>query len=163
MSYNVESARVVAVSDDFLWVETIQQSTCSSCSSRSGCGQYALNKWQPKRQSHLKVPLGSQSASDFGAGDFVKIGVPEGLVLKSAVLVYILPLLVMLCMAMLAEHFVGSDIAAGIGAVLGLVLGFAGVKVMSNRVSSKPQNHPVLMTHGREENCYISTEVIELS
>lgn len=160
---NVESARVVAIASDAIWVDTIQRSTCNACSSRAGCGQYAMNKLSPQRHTHLKIPLDGLSPSDFVVGNYVKIGVPDGLVLKSAVVVYILPLLAMIGGAMFADRLFGSDLAAGLGGLLGLVLGFVGVRVYSSLASTHTGSQPVLVASSQEENCYIPAKVVELS
>lgn len=160
---NIESARVVAISDDALWVDTIQRSTCNACSQRAGCGQYALNKLQPQRHTHLKIPLNGASKHDFSTGDFVKIGVPQGLVLKSALIVYILPLVAMLAGAMVADRLFGTDLAAGLGGLLGLGVGFLSVRVYSNRAAKRADSQPVLVSADTEKNCYIPANIVELS
>jgi len=159
---NIESARVVATSKGALWVDTIQRSTCNSCSSRAGCGQYTLNKLQLHRQSHLKVPIDPSLEGRFVVGDFVKIGVPQGLVLKFALVVYILPLMAMIAGALLADNHFGTDLAAGVGGVVGLVAGFLGVRLYSNAASVKKDSHPVLIITEAEKNCFIPAENVEL-
>ncbi len=160
---NIESARVVAISDDALWVDTIQRSTCNACSQRAGCGQYALNKLHPQRPTHLKIPFNGVFKHDFATGDFVKIGVPHGLVLKSALVVYILPLMAMLAGAMVADRLFGTDLAAGLGGLLGLVFGFFAVRMYSNRAAKHADSQPVLVSADTEKNCYIPTNIVELS
>ncbi|HSG59806.1 MAG TPA: SoxR reducing system RseC family protein [Pseudomonadales bacterium] len=160
---NVESARVVAISAEAIWVDTIQRSTCNACSSRAGCGQYAMNKLSPQRHTHLKIPLGHHSQHDFAVGTYVKIGVPEGLVLKSALVVYILPLLVMIGGAMIADRLFGTDLAAGLGGALGLALGFVAVRAYSSMVSTRQGGQPVLVASTSQENCYIPAKIVELS
>jgi len=38
-----ETARVVALDSDAVWVETLRQTSCGSCAARSGCGHGMLN------------------------------------------------------------------------------------------------------------------------
>ena len=160
---NIESARVVSISEDAVWVETIQKSTCANCASRSGCGQYLLGKWRSASDTHLKIPLGDRSANALNVGDYVRIGVPAGMVLKFAFIVYMLPVLWMLGGALLAQHLLESDLAAAMGALAGLGVGFGCVFAISKRAALKSRNHPVLVTGNREENCHISATVVELS
>jgi sigma-E factor negative regulatory protein RseC len=46
-----EQARVVALDAETVWVETIRQSSCGSCSARAGCGHGMLNYGAPRKQS----------------------------------------------------------------------------------------------------------------
>jgi sigma-E factor negative regulatory protein RseC len=160
---NIESARIVAISDDAIWVETIQKSTCANCASRSGCGQYLLGKWRAEQDSRLKIPFGKHQPSDFQVGDYVSIGVPEGMVLKFAIIVYMLPVVWMLGGALFAQHLLGSDLAAAVGAVIGLVVGFGSVMAISKRAALQSYNHPVLVAGNSDKNCHISATVVELS
>lgn len=160
---NIESARVVSIREDAVWVETIQKSTCASCASRSGCGQYLLGKWRPTSDAHLKVPLGDHPANAFKVGDYVRIGVPAGMVLKFAIIVYMLPVVWMLGGALLAQYLLESDLAAAAGAIAGLGAGFGCVIAISKRAALKSYNHPVLVAGNSEENCHISATVVELS
>lgn len=152
-----ESGRVLAVDDDALMVETLAMSSCQSCATRAGCGQYALNSFMPERRNHLRVPLGEYQASDFAVGDYVQVAIPEGTVLKSALLVYMLPIVMMLIFALLADSWsavpLEGDLAGLIGAVLGLGLGFLFTRLhaLKQRNSSKYQPH--LLGHSKE-SCF---------
>jgi len=47
-----ETASVVALEDDFAWVETQRKSTCGACAVNKGCGAATLAGTQQLR-SHL--------------------------------------------------------------------------------------------------------------
>lgn len=123
-----ESGRVVAIEPDCLWVETIRQSSCGSCSAQKGCGHGILNQSSAGRRSHLRVLLRELPASDFSIDDEVDISIPERVLVMGALLVYILPLLTMLAAAMLVSQWWPGDVAAFIAAVLGFVMGLGLVK-----------------------------------
>ena len=54
-----EKGIVVAVEEDFAWVETRQNSACNACSAKAGCGQGTLNKMFSGRRHFIKVSTGS--------------------------------------------------------------------------------------------------------
>ena len=140
-----EPGRVVAVESDSLWVETIRQSTCNSCSAQKGCGHGMLNKVGSGRRNHLRVLLQGQSAADFAVDDEVVISIPEQVLVSGALLVYLLPLALMLAGALLFSRFWQGDIAAVAGASLGFVLGFAVVKYHGWRNRDNRDLQPVVM------------------
>lgn len=124
-----ESARVVAIEGCTVWLETIRQSTCEACSSRSGCGQYVVSKLQPERMNLLKVTL--DEGEDYPEGSMVRLGIPDGMVLKSAMIVYMLPLVGLIVGALLVAYLdilEWQDANAAMGGLLGLVLGLLGVR-----------------------------------
>ena len=127
-----ETGRVVAVESDCVWVETIQQSTCGSCSAQKGCGHGLLNAAAESnrgaRRNHLRALFGDSSPEQFKIDDVVQISIPEQVLVRGALLAYIMPLLLMLALAALADHFLGGDVYALLGAVVGLVAGFGLVK-----------------------------------
>ena len=123
-----ESGRVVAIEKDCLWVETIRQSTCSSCSAQSGCGHGILNKIGSGRRHHVRVLLRDRAASDFAVNDQVDISVPEQVLVTGSLIVYLLPLLSLLLGALLASSAWPGDAAAVAGAVAGFAIGVAAVK-----------------------------------
>ncbi len=124
-----ESGRVVAIESDCLWVETIRQSTCNSCSAQKGCGHGMLNKMGGGRPHHLRVLLRDKLASDFAIGDEVDLSIAEQVLVSSALIVYLLPLISLLLGAMVASYgWPGSDLASFGGAIVGFITGFAMVK-----------------------------------
>lgn len=98
----VEKGWVTAVEGDALWVETIQRSTCDSCSAKKGCGQRVLAQLAGHTaQLRVSVPPGHQRI--FSCGDTVEIGIAEHAVVATSVLAYLLPLVVALLCGAAAE------------------------------------------------------------
>jgi sigma-E factor negative regulatory protein RseC len=128
----IETGRVVAVeaNEEALWVETIRQSTCGSCAANKGCGHGLLNRISDGRTGYIRVLSGAVAAGQCAIDDQVRISIPERIILRGSMLVYMLPLVCMLASA------VGADIlwpAAGqfvtvAGAMLGMTTGFALVR-----------------------------------
>lgn len=145
-----ESGRIVAVNEHSIWVETIQQSTCGQCAARKGCGQSMLHKLYDGRRHHIEVPLGDYSGS-LRVNDIVEIGIPEELMVKGSLLLYLLPIVLMLSGAVLLagsdflSSELGQDPAAIMGAVGGFALGMAVNKVINIRHRSNPALNPRLL------------------
>ncbi len=120
-----ETGRVVAVDADGLWVETIRQSTCGSCVAQKGCGHGLLNRLGDGRRGYVRVLPGKLAVSDCEVDDQVRIALPEQVILRGSLILYVLPLVTMLAgaagMAGAFEH--RSDLMAALGAALGLGLG----------------------------------------
>ncbi len=137
-----ESGRVVALEDGAVWVQTLRQSTCASCSANAGCGQGLLDKLAISSQrGHVRALTDLHLA----IGDEVVIGVREELLLGSAVQVYLLPLLALLGGGLLAQSLGLSEpltIALGLG---GLVVAGLLVRRRSLRVADDPYLQPVVV------------------
>ncbi len=137
-----EPGRVVALEDGAVWVQTLRKSTCSSCSANAGCGQGLLDKLAINTsRGNVRALTDLQLA----VGDEVVIGVREDLLLRSAVQVYLLPLL-----ALLAGGFIGQRL--GLGEPLSILLGLAAllsagllVRWRSLRVADDPRLQPVVV------------------
>jgi sigma-E factor negative regulatory protein RseC len=128
----IETGRVVAVNGDeeALWVETIRQSTCGSCAANKGCGHGLLNRISDGRTGYIRVLSGAVAARQCAIDDQVRISIPEQIILRGSMIVYMLPLLCMLAGAMGADVFwpVAGQFVAVAGAVAGLALGFTLVR-----------------------------------
>lgn len=140
-----ETGRVVAVESDCVWVETIRKSTCSSCSAQKGCGYGLLNETAHLRKNRLRVLTGQSSPHGISVNDVVQISIPEHVLVKGALLVYILPLLFMLLASFLMSWLGGGDGASLLAALAGLLLGFAWVRWRSNCDQYNPDQQPVLI------------------
>ena len=95
-----EWATVVSWQNGQALVSCDVQSSCSSCASRSGCGTRVLNKLGPQTQHTLSVP----SQAPLVAGQKVELGIAEGSLLGSAVLVYMSPLAGLFIMGALSSR-----------------------------------------------------------
>lgn len=143
-----ESGVVVGVEADAIWVETIRQSACGSCNARQGCGQHALGKVFGTR-SRIRVLLNGLPSNAFYLNQEVTIGVPDDVVVKGALFVYLTPLTLLLGGAVLFNYWTGSDGWSVIGAVFGLLSGGAVVKWHAGKTRNDPRLQPVVLEDGR--------------
>ncbi|HKS33473.1 MAG TPA: SoxR-reducing system protein RseC [Enterobacteriaceae bacterium] len=139
-----EWATVVSWDNGQALVSCDVQSSCSSCASRSGCGTRVLNKLGPQTQHTLSVP----SQAPLVAGQKVELGIAEGSLLGSAVLVYMSPLAGLFIMGGLFQTLFISDLAAFCGGILGGVGGFLLARGASRRLAEKEAWQPVILSVG---------------
>ena len=142
----LETGRVVAVEADSVWVETIRQSTCGACAAQKGCGHGLLNRISDGHRSLIRVLPGKVAASDCAVDDEVRIAIPEDVILRGSLIVYILPLLLMLAGAFLGSIWVAAnaDLGAALGAVAGFVAGFMLVRAPAHRPRNDDSLQPTL-------------------
>ncbi|MDG1820512.1 MAG: SoxR reducing system RseC family protein, partial [Methylophilaceae bacterium] len=82
----------------------------------------------------------AQNTINAQVGQTVVVGIDETAVMKSALILYLLPLVTMFAGALLAVQIVNADASAILGALLGLLLGFFWLKAhVAGRVYY--QNH----------------------
>jgi sigma-E factor negative regulatory protein RseC len=143
-----EIGRVVAIEEDGVWVETIQQSACQTCVAEKGCGQSLIAKMTGKTTA-IRVLPGLCDLSLIGQGDQVVIGIPEHVVVSGTLLVYLLPLLTMISGALLSGPLAttspASDIHTALGGLLGLVAGGLIVRGHSYLNRNNLDVHPILL------------------
>jgi sigma-E factor negative regulatory protein RseC len=117
-----EIVRVVAVEADAVWVEARRQSACGRCGVRSGCGHGLLDEFARGPTVHLRLRA-EEVPAGLREGEMVRVGIEEHALLAASVRVYALPLVGFLAGAAAGELLVGGDLAAGVGAASGLVVG----------------------------------------
>lgn len=102
-------------------VEVVPVSSgCGRCHEAGGCGGDLLaQSLRPPKLNVYRVPnrVGAK------VGDCVVVSVPEGAVLRAALLAYLIPALFLIVGAALGTAFAEDDRLALIGAGLGLMLG----------------------------------------
>lgn len=118
------------------------KASCSSCASRAGCGSRLLNKLGPQNEHFLSVA----SAQPLVEGQKVELGIAEGSLLGSALLVYMSPLVGLFLIAALFQGLFGTDLAAFCGGVLGGVGGFLLARGFSAKLSHRADWQPVILS-----------------
>lgn len=126
-----EQGTVIAEKDDRVWVQTIRQSACESCSARSGCGQRVLASATGGRANQVLV----DNTVSARVGDEVMLGIDEQALLVASLVVYAVPLVLMVLASVVGHQLSGgSDLWAIVSAVAGLGVGFGlGRKLQSDR------------------------------
>ena len=105
---------------------------CGHCASGNGCGSGKLSQlFCSSKPRSFKVG----NAVSAKVGDEVSVGLPDGVLLRNSLLMYVLPLTFMLAASVAAAAIFAdaSDSAALLGAAAGLLAGFLVVRQMTKR------------------------------
>lgn len=105
-------------------LEIERKVACGLCGQTRGCG----NSLWGKLFAHKSTAFKAQNRINAKVGDSVIVGINESALLKSALLLYMLPLASMLIGAILATQLQDSNAYAMLGAGVGLGLGLLWVK-----------------------------------
>ena len=127
-----EQGTVVLVGDNGVWVETLRKSACSGCKARKGCGQHLADKYAAKSS---KGYVKAASDWSFSEGDRVIIGIPEGALLRSSIIVYLLPLAFLMVSVGMSAFFQLNDAFTAFSCIAGLLAGFITLRLISKKES----------------------------
>lgn len=140
-----EKAQVVAVEGEYALVQTLRRSACSGCAVNQSCGTSVLSKVLGQRYARIRV-LNTRQAK---VGDTVMIALGENGLLKSALVVYCLPLISIVLFVVLGQVALGAEFTEGLAILFGLA-GFGAalglVKVLSVRMARNVDYQPVILT-----------------
>lgn len=153
----LETGRIVAIETKGVWVETVRKSTCGSCKAEKGCGQSLINKWDG-HTAYIWVLLEGRDSAVYRLGDEVQIGIPEDVIAKGALIVYMLPLLTLVLATAIAHHQFAHEGISTLSGFAGLLVGGLMVRWHSwrNRLNSDLQ--PVLVDERKPLHFYQAVE-----
>ena len=143
-----ESAQVIKVDGDIVWVVAIQKSACGSCQAQKGCGHSLLAK---VGQKQIELPV-ARNGLDVSVDDSVIIGVPEQAILRSSLLMYGLPLGAMIFVALLCKLMELSEGLSVLLAFLSLLLGFVAVNLQSKKLNIEKWSPRLISKVGVEQS-----------
>ncbi|WP_409311149.1 SoxR-reducing system protein RseC [Pectobacterium sp. B1J-3] len=136
-----EWATVVSWHNGMAVLRCEQRSGCSGCQSRSSCGTGLLNQLGAPAEHLLTVPC----EQPLEVGQRIELGITEASLLRSAVMVYLLPLLGVFTGSALFQALLGTELSAIIGAFAGGGLFFFLVKYWSVRLGRSHRYEPVIL------------------
>jgi len=142
-----ELGKVVALRNEWVWVETERKTACGQCSAQKGCGTSVLANIFGKRANSIAV----MKTLPVKVGDEVIIGIEENTLVKGSLLIYALPLLLLIVFGLLGEVIGGqvllekNDAVTAIFSVLGLAVGFLWLRYISFRLRKDPRFQPKLL------------------
>lgn len=134
-------------SDAIATLEIERKTACGLCGQTRGCG----NSIWGKLFAHRSAAFKAQNRINAKVGDSVIVGIDEKALLKSALLLYMLPLATLLIGAILATQIYDTNSSAMIGAAIGLVLGLLWVKGHTMSSSYFTLQQPVVLRLAFEE------------
>lgn len=138
-----EVGTIIRIEPEAVWVETLQKSTCGSCHAKSGCGQHVLGK-ALSTSSSIRVLLKGKSPEQFSLNQQVTIGIPEDVVVRGSLIIYLVPLLSLLFFANVGYALAASDAVSILFGAVGLVAGGAMVRWHAWKTRNDPRLQPVI-------------------
>jgi sigma-E factor negative regulatory protein RseC len=142
-------AIVINVRGSEALVEARGEGGCGHCSREGGCGSSKLTQLFCSKPRQFKV----QNEANAVVGDEVQIILQDGVLIRSSILIYVLPLVLLLGGGMLGSLLsidaASRDGFAAIGSIFGLIVGFVVAKKLA-------KNNPVMavarqLTHSQTE------------
>jgi len=126
-------------------VEATQGGGCGNCDSENGCSSGKLSQLFCSKPRRFLV----RNDADAPVGTLVEVAVPDGVLLQSALLMYLLPLVFLIFGAMAAVHWAhdasSSDAYSAMGGLIGLISGFLLVKFITARRRLSSVALPVIL------------------
>lgn len=136
-----ERGQVVEVGQGVVRVRVERKSACSGCQARAACGSGLMQGMRPERCHEVRA----LTDLELHEGDFVVLGVSEELILHSALLVYVLPLVLLLAGALAGQQLGLSEGWSILLAIAGFVASFVGLHVFNRRHAADRSLVPVVL------------------
>lgn len=125
-----ETGTVVAIEGSYAVIETQARSACGHCSVGDSCGTSVLVSLFSKRRNRVRL----KNHLNLAEGDMAVIGINESVLLSTAVLAYMLPLILMIAFAVIASL---SGFGDDINFAFSLIGLFAGMHVTNRIMGNK--------------------------
>ncbi|APC12514.1 MULTISPECIES: SoxR-reducing system protein RseC [Providencia] len=119
-------------------------SGCGSCGARKTCGSYALSKIGPNTEHELEIAI----EQPLVVGQKIEVGIPEGSLIRSALLVYLTPILGLFIFAGLAQSFSLEQFWIAMSGVAGGVIGFFIARKLASKWRDDEAFQPVVLQIG---------------
>jgi|WetSurMetagenome_2_1015567.scaffolds.fasta_scaffold12991_2 sigma-E factor negative regulatory protein RseC len=144
-----ETAQIIEAfveSDGSQWafVEIQRKGMCGTCQAEGACSTHLLADFFAHRAQHRLKLLNTLNAKQ---GDYITIGLLETTFLKSALLVYFFPILLLFISGMTAQIFFAplSDLWIGIASLSGFAIGFFITYLVSQQANKNPYYQPIML------------------
>lgn len=141
-----EQVQVIEIVGNQIILQGETQSACGSCSASKGCGTSVLSKVVGRKFTRFQVDNNINAE----VGDTVVVGIAEDALLKGSVVMYIVPIVGMLALALLADYALLSttgsrDLIVAASGILGLLLGSLSARWFFLRQSMSQAFTPVVL------------------
>ena len=148
-----ETGQVIALEGEYAIIETQQRSSCGQCKSADSCGTSVLSGLFKAHRNQVRV----KNHLGLSVGDKAVIGINESILLSTAALAYMLPLIIMILLSVITSLSGVSDNMSFVAGLLGL---FSGMKI-ANHIMARSQwnnsNEIVLLRNANEPLISISS------
>lgn len=124
-------------------VECISKSACSGCSSSSNCGVGTVAESFSDKTHHFNVPFKEGMKVD----QFVELQITNGDLIKSAALVYLLPLIFFISSALIIKSFFNtSEMELIAVSVVFAAIGFIVTRLIANKLYPNKHSKQLITT-----------------
>lgn len=138
-----ELAEVIEVHSGYIVVSSSRLSACNACKANNNCGQKTLAGLFGDKKISLR--LQNPTGLPVEPGQFVILGLHEHALLKSSLLLYLVPLLSMITLAVLASFLDATEGVTIMFGFIGLMFGFISSRKLSLNLLSNPVYTPRLL------------------
>lgn len=142
-----ETATIISVEEDSVWVETRRKSVCGSCAAKNGCGVSVLDKLFGNKPARMRA----LAEKGYRPGEEVIIGIREQALVRGSFAVYSVPLLGLLFGAMLGTLAAdrgltaSADLSAILSGVAGFIAGLLWLRRFTKRIHSDKRYQPIVL------------------
>ena len=139
-----ESAVVIEYESGKAKVKCQSQSACGSCAAKSACGNSALSELTGSgaRGEHIFTV---ETITSLKVGQRVEIGLSEHSLIKSALLMYCVPLFTLLFSTLLFDSLLSHELVSVFFIFISTTLSFLGVRWYAQKLNHKSAYQPVLL------------------
>ena len=139
-----ESAVVIEYESGKAKVKCQSQSACGSCAAKSACGNSALSELTGSgaRGEHIFT---IETITPLKVGQRVEIGLSEHSLIKSALLMYCVPLFTLLFSTLLFDLLLSHELVSVFFIFISTALSFLGVRWYAQKLNRKSAYQPVLL------------------
>ena len=139
-----ESAVVIEYESGKAKVKCQSQSACGSCAAKSACGNSALSELTGSgaRGEHIFTV---ETITPLKVGQRVEIGLSEHSLIKSALLMYCIPLFTLVFSTLLFDSLFSHELVSVFFIFISTALSFLGVRWYAQKLNRKAAYQPVLL------------------
>lgn len=138
-NHMIDASGAIAALDGEYAIVLIDETGCGRCHEEGGCGGNTIGKMFCATPRTFRV----LNPGNFRVGDRVKIAIAESAVRRSALLVYVLPLLALFAGA-LGGTAVADEAGAIVGAIAGLLCAWLALRHALARGTPDPRFQPYI-------------------
>ncbi|MGQ0286308.1 SoxR reducing system RseC family protein [Pasteurellaceae bacterium 22721_9_1] len=137
-----EKAIVIDYQAGIATVQCQSKTACGSCSAKQACGAAALSELNGENTHHIfTLPC----ITPLKKGQIVEIGLSESAVLFSALLLYVIPLITLLCTTLISAHLFDNELISAIFILFCTALSFFAIRIYAKKVQKKSAFQPILL------------------
>ena len=142
-----ETGKIIAIEsvhgEMVVQVECISKSACSSCNNNTSCGVGVVSKAFSDKSHYIELPYKEGMAVDH----FIELQISDGDLIKSATLIYLLPLFFFITSALIIKtfFFINEGLLI-ITSVIFATVGFFLTRFLANKLFPNKQAEQLIAT-----------------